>query len=299
MSLVLKCPVCQTIVQEGILAKVNGYTVHQCPSCHLRFSNPMRHPGAEWYRESAHYKQVVITKSLPVPLWVIRRDWRFRTFLTLKPRPGGKLLEVGCGTGHFLRLARAEGYQVVGIDVDDMAIKVARDRFGLLETYVLSVEEFLSRPWEGRFDVICLFDVLEHLDNPITTARGLRRGLVPGGYLELTVPGCRRWPGLFHPHLDFPPNHLTLWTPQAVEKCISNAGFMLVKVRRSPLRGGNLWPYALSRFGVLERLGILGSLVTEAGYPLVAAALAKVLSIIPGAGGFTLMGVAIRSLENP
>jgi len=241
----------------------------------------------------------MITKSFRVPLWVLHDDWRYRTFLALKLRPGGRLLDVGCGSGQFLRLARAHGYQVTGIDIDNEAVKVAQDRFSLLDTYVLPVEELQSARWEQRFDIICLFDVLEHLDNPVLVVGGLRGLLTHGGYLLCTVPGLERWPPFYDPYVDSPPHHLTLWTPSALERCISAAGLEVVRVVRSPLVGGSLWPHVLWRVRRLLQLGVLGMLVKAVAHFVVAPPVAKVLSLVPKAGGFTLMGVAMRPPENP
>lgn len=295
-SQAVRCPVCGGIGGPE-LARVEGYTVHECVDCGLRFSNPMKHPGSEWYRDSPLYKHRV-TKSLRIPTWVVGRDWRFQTFLALKIRPGGRCLDVGCGTGEFMRLARARGYQVTGVDVDEEAIQVARERDGLADAHALSVDEVVSDRWQRRFDVICLFDVLEHLEDPVAVIRRLGNLLAPGGSVVFTVPGSQRWPPLFDPHVDSPPHHLTLWTSQSVEKCISAANLRLSAVMRSPLVGESLWPHALWRVRPLLLLPIFGALLKGVAHFVLAPPAARLLSLVPRAGGFTLMGVGTRPDES-
>jgi len=289
-----KCPVCGTITGGSVLSKTHRYTVHQCSLCQLRFSNPMSHPGFEWYEKASHYRRAV-AESLNLPLWIIQRDWRLRTFLALKLRPGGNLLDIGCGPGTFLRLAKSYGYKVAGIDVSNKAIKVTQEKFGLFDTHTMSVEELITKSWQRRFDIICLFDVLEHLENPVAVLLGLKKLLKPGGYVVCTVPSYRRWPPIFDPYVDLPPHHLTLWTPMALERCISVASLKVTKIIRSPLASESLCPNMLWHFRPLLQLGVVSTLIKGITYFIVTPPIVKVLSLNPRAGGFTLMIVARKN----
>lgn len=251
----------------------------------------MKYPGPEWYERSPHYKDTV-TEVLRVPIWIIQRDWRYSAFMALKLRPKGHLLDVGCGPGSFLRLAKSSGYQVAGIDVSPVAIKVATEKFGLSDAYVMSIEELLSQSWQRRFDIICLFDVLEHLENPVSVLSGLRKLLKPGSYLVCTVPSYQRWPPLFDPYVDLPPHHLTLWTTRALERCVSGAGLKIIKSIRSPLTTEQLSPHMLWRFRILLQLGFVSTLINAFAHAVIAQPIVKILSLNPKAGGFTLMVVA-------
>jgi SAM-dependent methyltransferase len=252
----------------------------------------MKHPGSEWYEKSPHYKYIA-ARSLSVPLWIIQGDWRFTTFMALKLEPKGHLLDIGCGSGSFLRLAKSRGYQVTGIDVSKAAIKLAKEKFGLCDVYDLSAEELLSRKsWERRFDIICLFDVLEHLENPVGVLSGLKKLLKPNGYVVCTVPSYQRWPPLFDPYVDLPPHHLTLWSAQALEMGISAAGLKAIKIIRSPLRTEQLWPHILWRFRIFLQHEVVSSLAKAAAHFLITPPITKILSLHSEAGGFTLMVVA-------
>jgi SAM-dependent methyltransferase len=225
-----------------------------------------------------------------------RSDWRYRSFFALNLNPEGRLLEVGCGSGLFMKLAAAQGYQVEGIDADPSAIHAARHLYGLENVRVLSAEELLAiNPGDGLFDVICLFDVLEHLEEPLQVVRGLGQRLAAGGYLVCTVPDHQRWPKLFALDVDLPPHHLTLWTPQALQRCFENGGLEPWLIKPSPLLGETLLHQASLRWGALRRLDLLGKLLRGTGHYLVMPIVARLLSMVPQAGGFTLLGVARRA----
>jgi len=253
----------------------------------------MRHPGAQWYEQSPLYSERRERKTA-VPMFIIRRDWRYGSFFSLKLNPGGKLLEVGCGSGVFLRLAAAQGYMVSGIDNDPSAVKTARDLYGVTDVQALSVEELLANSWDRCFDVICLFDVLEHLEEPARVVQGLSEMLVRGGHLVCTVPGHQRWPQWFAPNVDLPPHHLTLWTQPALKRCFKNAELEPIAIIRSPLLGDNLLHQASVRWRALQRLDVLGMALRATGHFVVMPLIARLLSAVPRAGGFTLLGVACK-----
>jgi len=252
----------------------------------------MKHPGSEWYEKSPHYKYIA-ARSIHIPLWIIQKDWRFRTFMALKLRSNGHLLDVGCGSGSFLRLAKSQGYQVTGIDVSKASIKLAKEKFGLCDVYDMSAEELLSKnSWRKSFDVICLFDVLEHLENPVEVLSGLKKLLKPNGYLVCTVPSYQRWPLLFDPYVDLPPHHLTLWTARTLETCMSTAGLKTIKIIRSPLRTEQLWPHMLWRFRIFLQHEVISTLVKAVAHFVITPPITRIFSLNSEAGGFTLMAVA-------
>jgi len=231
---------------------------------------------------------------MPVPMFVVRQDWRYRTFFSQGLNSGGTLLEVGCGSGKFLRLAAEQGYRVAGIDHDPSAVKTARQLYGVADVHALSVEDLLAEPSDRYFDVICLFDVLEHLERPKPVVQGLGEMLDTGGHLVCTVPSHQRWPKWFAQDVDLPPHHLTLWSQTALKRCFEGAGLELATILRSPLLGDNLLHQASLRWKALQRLDIVGMALRTAGQFVVMPVMARVLSLVPQAGGFTLLGVACR-----
>jgi SAM-dependent methyltransferase len=106
-------------------------------------------------------------------------------------RPGYRVLEVGCGTGNVLReLQRfAVGGSVIGMDLHQEGLRYAQRRVNP----ALLVRADASRPpFSVRFELVGLFDVLEHLKDDVAVLRRLRELLTPHGALLVTVPADPR-----------------------------------------------------------------------------------------------------------
>jgi 2-polyprenyl-3-methyl-5-hydroxy-6-metoxy-1,4-benzoquinol methylase len=100
----------------------------------------------------------------------------------------GRLLDVGCGTGLFLAVARRRGWQPSGIDDSAEATRWAREHFGLDP----EVGEFETFSAEGReFDLVTGWDIIEHSRDPVGLLRAVRRCLAPGGIVALSTPNQR------------------------------------------------------------------------------------------------------------
>jgi 2-polyprenyl-3-methyl-5-hydroxy-6-metoxy-1,4-benzoquinol methylase len=104
-------------------------------------------------------------------------------------RPPGRLLDVGCGTGLFLAVARRRGWTPYGVDDCAVATAHARDHFGL-EVWDGQFTDLAAR--EGlRFDAISMWDVIEHARAPIGLLSAARGVLAPGGVIAISTPNQR------------------------------------------------------------------------------------------------------------
>jgi SAM-dependent methyltransferase len=97
---------------------------------------------------------------------------------------GQRLLDVGCGVGTFLDVARRRGLDVTGIDIAEQPARVARERGHDVRVGPLAEQELEP----GSFDVVTLWDVIEHVDDPLALLCEIRRVLRPGGVLLLETP---------------------------------------------------------------------------------------------------------------
>jgi SAM-dependent methyltransferase len=105
--------------------------------------------------------------------------------------PGYRVLEVGCGTGNVLRVLQksATGGTVIGVDLHQEGLRYAKGR---LNPPLLVQADVAHPPFSVKFEIVGLFDVLEHLDDDVAALRGLRDLLTDGGILLLTVPADPR-----------------------------------------------------------------------------------------------------------
>ena len=101
-------------------------------------------------------------------------------------QPGYKVLEVGCGTGNVLRVLEQTCTRgsVVGMDLFNEGLHYARQR----TSCALVMGDTRHPPFAHQFNLVCLFDVLEHIPEDVLTMQDLHRLLLPGGTLFLTVP---------------------------------------------------------------------------------------------------------------
>jgi SAM-dependent methyltransferase len=132
---------------------------------------------------------------------------------------GYRALEIGCGTGNVLRvLERAcDRGTVVGMDLFAEGLRHARRRVSC----PLVRGDVQRPPFAQPFELIGLFDVLEHLPDDAGMLRSLRALLAPGGRLVLTVPAYRSlWS-----HFDEAVGHQRRYSPGALEHRLEEAGF--------------------------------------------------------------------------
>jgi SAM-dependent methyltransferase len=101
--------------------------------------------------------------------------------------PSGRLLDVGCGHGLLLDEARERGYQAEGLELSEHAAVHARDALGL-PIRDRTLADLAAEPDPPRYNAIVLADVLEHLDDPVTSIDHCARLLDPGGVLCVVTP---------------------------------------------------------------------------------------------------------------
>ncbi len=196
---------------------------------------------SEWYRASAIYlSRVPWLASSQSEMQPPAARWEFRQALSVGEGREKKLLDVGCGHGECLYLAQQAGYNVTGLDFNPMSLEFVRRVFGISQVYDCSIRELSVRFPDERFDVVTMFEVLEHTADPFETVCAVRALLRSGGFLCLSVPSYERWPPLFDPEVDSPPHHLTLWTEMALRRILERAGLQVLTIRRKPLESGDL-----------------------------------------------------------
>jgi SAM-dependent methyltransferase len=197
----------------------------------------------------------------------------------------GRLLDVGCATGKFLRLMQTVGWRVSGIELDAAAVAKAR----AVTSDVFEGDPTAAPFVPESFDVITSFHVVEHLPEPRAALTRMLQWLAPGGVMIVEVPNVggvggrtfgRYWSGL-----DFP-RHLTHFTPATMAAMVERAGGRVVDVRH---RTKPRWLIRSARHWLRDRPGssarwALAALDSRGGGGLVKLALEMTLPLARRAG---------------
>lgn len=169
-------------------------------------------------------RAVKVARSLLPFLPVLKAEWDFKVF-HLSARPGGRLLDVGCGNGVMLKRMADLGWDVTGVDFDPNAVENARAKG--LTVHLGSLDEQAFAP--ESFDAVVSAHLMEHIPDPAEYLRSCYRLLAPGGRLVSVTPNAASlghrlfgadWRGLE------PPRHLHIFTPGSLESLAKKAGFL-------------------------------------------------------------------------
>lgn len=174
----------------------------------------------KWYAGGA-VGDAAFYEALQQHAWYYQGDKAEFPFAATHVKPGQTLLEVGCGRGAFAaHLAPGVAYR--GIEFNAEA--VAKARAAGLEVEVRDLhDEASSRP--GAYDVVCHFQVLEHVPDIAGFLRSSVAALREGGTLIVAVPAEDSFIGLAESAwLNMPPHHLTRWSDAALERAFRAAG---------------------------------------------------------------------------
>ena len=203
----------------------SGYGRHgpivRCRQCGLVYANP----------RPANDEVLDLYNAVEDPLYVAERAGRILTFEHhLKPMEqftgpatGRALLDVGAYTGIFVEIAAEHGWDAWGVDPSKWAVEQARQQGLQMVHGTLEEADFENK----IFSVITLWDVIEHVTDPLSTLQAAWQQLEPGGTLIVHTMDLdslfarvmgRRWPW-------FMEMHLTYFTRTSLQQMLEKAGF--------------------------------------------------------------------------
>ncbi len=250
-----------------------------CPETGFRFFYPPESAGnGDFYEELQHFDWYYV-------------PWKWEHEQAMQHiRTDQQVLEIGCGRGDFLKRLKDRGQGgVFGIEMNETAAQYAREHHGL-NVFTGSLAGF-QRQHQQKFDVVCSFQVLEHVAEPGVFIREALDMLKPGGLFIIGVPNNDAVIVKDEPNniLDFPPHHMGWWNARSLKALCSRFSLDLVTLQKEPLPKDRITRYyfiRISRFR--QRFGIAGRIMDKLMYPVSVPFLSYFRKWIPG---HTIMAV--------
>lgn len=226
----MKCQACGgTVFAEW--GRLPPYSVLKCAGCGLGVTSPF--PSAE---QTGDVNRKTYNGEQRAAIYSVREKYfkeRYAGYLARIKRfkPAGALLDVGCSIGMFMKAARQEGFAVTGVEMNGSCAAYGRENFGL--DIRASALQAVTFPDEA-FDVVTLFDVLEHVPDPRGFLAEVNRVLKSGGLLVAQSPNIDSFMArLMKENWNWltPPDHLYHFTPGAMARLFGAHGFSVREMR--------------------------------------------------------------------
>ena len=231
-------------------------TLVKCPQCGLIFQNPRLAIDEMEIHYPPDYDSYLPATGPEKSSWLMSKAINYGIYKRCKvvreQFREGNILDIGCATGEFLSgMSNYPGWRTFGVEPNHYAANLARQKYGL-DVFIGTLEQAAYQ--SGFFDVITLWDVFEHLHDPVGTLNEIHRILKTKGIVIVRVPNAYSWDArLFKQYwagLDAP-RHLYVFEPLTLKMIFTLAGFDVDKIE---CRIGSYPTFVLSlRFWMVGR----------------------------------------------
>jgi len=226
------CNLCNS-TDYSDLYKVGSHCIVKCSKCGLVYENPrptiqeLQNSNLSIYASNEYEQMYLDYREL-----LSERFHKRLTEIGQWVSSGGRLMDIGCSFGLFLKIAESfDIWECMGVEVNEKTAEYARGRLGLnVVTGQLGHLKFPS----GHFDVVTMWDVLEHTPDPYSYLWEVRRILKDNGLVAIQLPniesflarlGREQWEWLT------PPDHLYHFSPATLQAILKKAGFKVLKIK--------------------------------------------------------------------
>ena len=256
------CICCGSLDFSPICLREDNTLVVRCQECYLEFVNPL--PTIEAMQEN--YQKEMIGNEEDSGFhsnYILERQKRIKSFSKLYNSrlslieslyPGkGDLLDIGCGAGFFLNSAKERGWNCHGLEILPEYIKYAKENFALENIRFESLDEPLTYD-ENTFNVITLWDLIEHLRNPLKSLKQINRVMKPGGLLVMWTPNVKNAIVLKENWIGYKTlQHLYFFSGDSLNNMLGKAGFKIVSLKTNKAKKGLLESKGFNTFDKSEK----------------------------------------------
>ncbi len=266
---VQNCPACGSNKYEKVLNTsdylVSGesFDIMECDNCSLRFTSPI--PNEEdigkYYKSDkyiSHAKRV--TSTFDIVYKIVRRFTlrsKQKIVKRIAPKQNGALLDIGCGTGEFLKTMKQSGWAITGVEVSKEARELAEVN---TDSIIMNPIEYFNS--EQKYDVITLWHSLEHLHELEKYLNKISISLNTYGVVIIAVPNYKSLDAKYYQQ-DWAaydvPRHLYHFSFEAMMKLMKKFKFELIQSKQMPF--DPFYVSLLSEFSVIKKHNIIKALL--------------------------------------
>tara|TARA_Y200000002_G_C22688767_1_gene667200 strand:- start:9257 stop:10273 length:1017 start_codon:yes stop_codon:yes gene_type:complete len=232
----INCPNCNSSKYKFEIKK-DHLNIVKCNDCNLVFTNPIF--------DEDHYKQIYKSRDyqeIVKSLGEESHNYRVKRFGTerinhllglFNNKEKIKHLDIGCSTGFVVEAAIEKNWESIGIDLNPSAIEFGKSRgLPISETDLMDIKQ------DSYYDVVSMYDVLEHLYNPSVIIKKSRELLKDGGLLHIYVPNydsASRYLMGKDAHFIWPSHHLIYFTISTITNFLERRNFDVIDVQTEGL----------------------------------------------------------------
>lgn len=232
------CPICNSTSFEKAMdckdytVSKDKFTIVSCKKCNFHFTNPIPSEDeiGKYYESEEYISHSNTSKGIVNTLYQSIRNITLKQKLKLVKSltNGKKILDIGSGTGEFLKVCKEEGFEVEGIEPSENARQFAINNYKLN----IHTEGRLKEYDEEKFDLISMWHVLEHVYHLEERVNEIKKILKKSGVLIVAVPNHNSYDASYYKEYwaayDVP-RHLYHFTEKDIKNLFENKGFKLEK----------------------------------------------------------------------
>ena len=218
-----------------VIMTIDEWRILKCPICGLGWLDHRPESASEELYGREYFSQHrIMTAETDEELAAKTTSQGSRVRFMRRYKGTGSLLDIGCASGHFLARARESGYVVQGLETSEWAVQEGRKRLGLdIEHGTVETAGFEK----ASFDLVTMWHVVEHLDDPIQSLSTVLGWLKQEGILVIECPNIGsfdaakygpKWSGWSMPY------HLWHFAPRSLSAVLDRAGFDVMRIQTTP-----------------------------------------------------------------
>lgn len=264
----LPCECCGNNQFRPVLYREDGTLIVHCENCHLEFVNPLPDSSAfeSLYRSEmvgedpsdGYFSQYILEREKRINSFSKLYHSRLKFIEHFTPNKGN-LLDIGCGAGYFVKCALDRGWKGHGLELLPEYIQYAQNNLHLPQIQQGSLDNEL--PFQPQaFDVVTLWDLIEHVRHPLASLKRINRATKPGGLLIIWTPNVKNSIFVKEQWLSYKLNqHIYFFSRNSLSQILKKAGFKIDYITTNKAKKGlfnrnNTIPFKLSnkpneRFG--------------------------------------------------